>query len=216
MKKNMMALLLVSTLFTPPLYAKENPFDTNVLVELKKLGVPPNKVLKVGQQAPPFQLKNADNKSLSLAQLLKKGPLVLTFYRGNWCPYCNKAMQDLKAAHPQIQALGATLLAVSPQTQDNTRVMKRKYKLPFEVASDPNNALSRQYGLMYKVPPEALKTLKTFFIELKNYNGNGSNELPITATYIINRQGKVVYRFVDPNYKTRATPQDIIKVLKTL
>ncbi len=200
--------------FLSPVWAAADPFNKDLVKELQAMGIDTRQILRVGATAPDFSLINAQGQPVQLKALLKQGPVILTFYRGNWCPYCNTAMGDLAKAWPAIQKQGAQLIAISPQTQAKTKEMQGKYKLGFQVTSDPSNRVARQYGLVYKVPPAYLNKLKAFFVELKNYNGNNANELPLTATYIIQPNGKISYAFINSNYQNRAKTQVLIQHLQ--
>jgi len=202
-----------------PVYAQassSDPFAPNLIKELQAMGISIDKIRITGEQAPKFKLTNAQGKTIELQTLLKKGPVVLTFYRGNWCPYCNAAMRELSAAWPEIKKEGATLVAISPQNLKKTQEMQEKYQLPFEVLSDPNNQAARQYGLVYQVPADYLAKLRLIFVELKKFNTNDAPELPLTASYIIRSNGSIAYHFIDPNYRERAKPALLIQHLKML
>lgn len=220
----LMVLMLTTSLFgslwTPQALAEtqsvSDPFAPNLINELKAMGIAVEKVRKTGEQAVGFKRFNAQGQTVELKALLKKGPVVLTFYRGNWCPYCNAAMRELSAAWPAIKKEGATLVAISPQTLAKTQEMQQKYQLEFEVLSDPNNQVARSYGLVYQVPADYLARLRLLFVELKKFNGSETPELPLTATYIILPNGTIAYHFIDPNYRERAKPEILLQVLKKL
>ena len=169
-----------------------------------------------GDTAPEFSLPNATGTTVSLSSLLAKGPVVLSFYRGQWCPYCNIELRALQQALPDITAAGAGLVAVSPQTPDNSLSTVEKNELTFEVLSDVENVVARQYGLVFTLP-EALRPIySSFGIDVPAHNGNETFELPIAATYVIGTDGKVAHAFVNADYTLRLDPVDIIAALQKL
>lgn len=171
--------------------------------------------LKVGAKAPEFTLPDAKGESVALATLLSKGPVVVTWYRGAWCPYCNIQLREYQKAMPELTALGANLVAISPQTPDNSLTTQQKNELSFNVLSDKANAVAKQYGIAYTLPPEIAASFKGK-LDLAKFNGDESNELPLSATYIIGTDGVIRYAFVDADYRNRAEPADIIAALRTL
>ena len=170
---------------------------------------------KVGDEAPNFNLKNAVGETIELKDYLAKGPVVLTWYRGGWCPYCNLALHSLQEELPNFKAEGATLIALSPELPDESITTTEKHSLEFEVLSDLGNVVAREYGVVYKLEDELAKKYNQKF-DLNNHNGDTSNELPIAATYIINTDGKIVYAFLNTDYKKRAEPSVITKFLKDM
>ena len=172
--------------------------------------------LKQGSQVPNFTLPNAVGKSVELRELLKEGPVVISFYRGQWCPYCNLELRTLQQFLPDIQALGATLVAISPQTPDNSLSTVEKHELTFEVLSDVGNQVAREFGLVFTLAEELRPLYEGFGIDLPTHNGDDSFELPIPATYVIASDGSIVHAFVDPDYTKRLDPEEIVAALKTL
>lgn len=167
----------------------------------------------LGDQAPKFKLKNAIGALITLDEYLKKGPVILTWYRGGWCPYCNITLQYLQNSLSEYKALGASLIALTPEVPDRSLSTKEKYALEFEVLSDVGNRIAKQYGIVFKLTPEVAKKYEIAF-DLNTYNGDKSNELPLAATYIINKKGRIIYTFLDTDYRHRAEPADILKVLR--
>lgn len=168
---------------------------------------------KTGDQFPNFTLPNAKGNDVSLETLLKEGSVVLTFYRGGWCPYCNIALQALQNTLPEIKAKGAQLIAITPETPDNSLTTQEKNELGFEVLTSENNELARSLGLVYQLPNDLVALYNKFGIDLIQSQGNEANELPIAATYIIDQDGKVTYHYLAEDYKLRADPLDIIAAL---
>ncbi|MBI5060566.1 AhpC/TSA family protein [candidate division KSB1 bacterium] len=171
--------------------------------------------LKVGVTAPDFELPNAASKPIRLSELLRTGPVVLTWYRGGWCPYCNITLHDLQVALPEIQKAGGTLVAVSPEIPDSSLSTLEKHALQFEVLSDAGNAVGRAYGIIYKIPSSIVDQYRGR-LDIPAYNHDKSWELPLAATYIIDRNRIIRWAFVDADYRRRAQPSDIVAELKNL
>ncbi|MEG2593652.1 MAG: redoxin domain-containing protein [Bacteroides sp.] len=171
--------------------------------------------IRVGDKAPDFTLKDQNGKEVNLYQLLKKGPVVLNWYRGGWCPYCNLELKGLADKAMEITQLGATLIALSPELPDRSLTTIEKNALPFTVLSDTDNNVARQYDLVFKLDTETANRYESKF-GLSQYNGNDNAELPIPATYIIDQKGIIRYAFVNPDYKKRANPEDVVMQLTQL
>lgn len=168
-----------------------------------------------GDQAPDFTLMNAIGDSVNLKEILDKGPVVLTWYRGGWCPYCNLTLHRLQAELPNFKAEGATLLALSPELPDKSLSTKEKHQLDFEVLSDVGNKVAKEYGIVFSLTPEVAVSYQNAF-DLHGYNGDQSNELPLAATYVIDADGTIKYTFLDADYRKRAEPAEILEALKSL
>ncbi|OIP68423.1 MAG: alkyl hydroperoxide reductase [Oscillatoriales cyanobacterium CG2_30_44_21] len=175
-----------------------------------------NHSLRIGDKIPDVILPNVIGETVSIQNLLKYGSVVISFYRGGWCPYCNLELRALQQALPEIQAQGAILVAISPQTPDNSLSTVEKTKLSFEVLSDVGNYVAREFGLVFTVPENLRPIYANFGIDLPASNGDQTFELPIPATYIINTDGTITYAFVDTDYTQRLDPEKIITVLKDL
>ena len=173
-------------------------------------------VLQAGQTAPDFTLPGATAEPVALAQLLQQGPVVLVFYRGNWCPYCNVQLRAYQQLLPELAQHGATLVAVSPQTPDLTSLTASEKELTFPVLSDVGNVVARQYGLAYAVGTAVANTLRSVGIDLGAHNGTTDDELPLTATFIIGTDGVISWSWVEANFKHRADPADILAALAQL
>lgn len=168
--------------------------------------------LQVGDKAPNFTLSNAKGDDVTLYNELKKGPVILMWYRGGWCPYCNltlKAMQDML---PLYQAGGAQLLALTPEAQDKSMSTKEKNDLEFEVLSDLDNSIAKDYGVVFQLTDEVKAYYQDGF-GLSDYNGNDKGELPLAATYVIGTNGKITYAFLDADYRNRAEPIAVLDAL---
>jgi len=171
--------------------------------------------LQKGQPAIDFTLPNAVAESTSLNQLLEKGPVVLTWYRGSWCPYCNLTLRALQSHLPKFRELGANLMVLTPELPDKSLTTKEKHKLEFEVLTDRNNEIARKYGVVFKVPPEVMNYFNQGF-DLHEFNGDSSDELPLAATYIIDSQGIIQYAYLDADYRRRAEPEELVSKLQEL
>ena len=170
---------------------------------------------QVGDAAPDFELTNASGEKVKLSDALKKGPVVLTWYRGGWCPYCNLTLHAMQKELPNFKAAGATLFALTPEVPDKSLTTAEKNELEFQVLSDLDNNVAREYGVVFKLTDEVAAMYEEKF-GLSDYNGNKSAELPLAATYIIGTDGKIVYAFLDADYRNRAEPSEITDVLKSL
>ena len=182
---------------------------------LKASGID-QKATKKGDKAPNFQLPNHLGQTVSSQTLLNDGPLVVTFYRGSWCPYCNLELNAYKNQIAEIEGLGAKLVAITPMTPDQPLSHAEKEELPFQVLSDVGLEVSRQFGLVFQLPDNLKSLYQNFGIELNKANGNDSWELPIAATYILGADGTVEYSFVDVDYTKRADPSEVIEKLKEI
>jgi peroxiredoxin len=183
--------------------------------DLHKSGIL-EQALRKGYKAPLFRLPNNNGKEISLSDLLKKGPVVIAFYRGGWCPYCNITLRALERSLSKIQSLGATLIAISPELPNRSFSTAEKDSLSFDLLSDKDNEVAKKFGIAYKLPDDLAKLYSSFGINLEASNGNFNNELPLAATYIINKDGIITDAFVDIDYKSRMEPSEIILVLKKI
>ncbi|MCB0068419.1 MAG: AhpC/TSA family protein [Caldilineaceae bacterium] len=171
--------------------------------------------LQVGDVAPDFVLPDALGNAVALADLRAQGPVALSFYRGAWCPYCNLEVQLLQQALPDIQALGATLVAISPQTPDNSLSLAEKHGLAFPVLSDAGNAVARRFGLVFTVPEALRAVYDKLGIDIPAHNGDGSFELPVPGTYVVGRDGTIAFAYANVDYTRRVATGDILAALRT-
>ena len=169
--------------------------------------------LKVGAKMPAFTLSDSLGKMVNSKDLLKQGNMVLVFYRGAWCPFCNKYLHQLQGNLPQIKQNGGNLVAISVEPPDRSMAIAKKNELQFTVLSDPNLNVARKFGIVYQLPNETNEKYKGFGIDLVKYNNTEKPELPISATYIVNKKGEIVYAFIEPDYKKRAEPAVLIETL---
>ncbi len=172
--------------------------------------------LKVGDTAPDFSLSSASGEMVTLASLLVEGPVVLSFYRGVWCPYCSTELRALQAKLPEITAAGATLVAISPQTPDSSLTTAEKFELAFPVLSDVGNVVADSFGLVHSLPESLRELYESFGFDLPGRNGDETFRLPLPATYVVAPDGVIKWRFVDSNYTKRAEPDAIITSLAAL
>ena len=173
--------------------------------------------LNLDQNAPRFELPNQHGEQVLLDELLAKGPVVITFYRGSWCPYCNLQLKALQSRLPEIHALGAQLVAISPQAPDGSMSENDIRNMDFVVLSDQNADVAASYGVAWQVPAFLLEHMREDRgLDLESLNNGNGSILPIPATFVLDNQGKVTWRYVDVDYRTRSEPQDIINALKAL
>jgi peroxiredoxin len=171
-------------------------------------------MLKVGDHAPAIVLENAKGTAVDVGTLLKKGPVIVTFYRGGWCPYCNLELKAYQEILPQIVAAGASLVAISPEKPDDTVSTAEKNALVFEVLSDVGQKVGRAFGLVYEFSDELKSAYHGFNLDIPARNGTpGEWALPVSATYVIDRDGSIVYAYTDVDYRDRADPRDVLAVL---
>lgn len=169
--------------------------------------------LRKGQQLPSISLPNATGNTIDIQEVLKHNKLVLTFYRGGWCPYCNLELKALQEKLPEIEAKGAKLIAITPEAPDQSLTTKEKNELSFDILTDANNEVARELGLVYELPEDLVSLYNGFGINLEQNQGRPSKELPIAATYVINQDSTVGYDFIEEDYKLRAEPSEIVAAL---
>lgn len=172
--------------------------------------------LKVGTKAPEINLSNAFGKKISLYQELKKGPVVLVFYRGAWCPFCNMQLHALNKSLPHFKKYGAQLIAVTPQKPDKSLGQVKKDGYPFEILSDLDSSTMKAYKLFFEVPKELVVLYKQKGLDLIDFNGEGRAVLPAPGTFIIDQKGIIRAMEADTNYMKRMEPAAIIAALEKL
>jgi peroxiredoxin len=174
------------------------------------------RALKAGDRAPAFTLHDPDGQPVSSADLLAKGPLVLSFYRGVWCPYCNLELQALQEALPRFEALGASLVAISPQTAANCRKSQRQNKLDFPILGDSGNEVAAAFGLRFTLPDYLVDLYRSLKNDLPAFNGDPGWTLPMPARYVIGQDGVIAYAEVNPDYTQRPEPDGMLPILERL
>ncbi|MDQ2773164.1 MAG: AhpC/TSA family protein [Bacteroidota bacterium] len=169
--------------------------------------------LAVGTPAPLFSAKDAAGHDVDLKQLLKKGPVVLYFYRGQWCPFCNKQLSQLQDSLAQLTAKGAQVVVVSPETQENIGKTVAKTKASFPIVHDQNFAIMKAYHTAFTVQPDVVSKYKGFGVDLLAANGADAAVLPVPATYIIGKDGKIKYAYFNPDYRRRVSVREVAAAL---
>ena len=172
-----------------------------------------NRALKAGYHAPVFELPDGDGMLWRSEDLRRRGPLVIVFYRGRWCAYCNAQLSALQEIHPRIAEAGASLVAISPQTQKHAYMTRDMHKLRFPVLSDQGNQVARKFGLVYRLSPELQAMYESIMTKLPGYNGDQSWELPLAATYVVQKDGKISYARVDADWRHRPEPEEVLQAL---
>ncbi|MGR6431620.1 peroxiredoxin-like family protein [Rhizobium sp. PAMB 3174] len=172
------------------------------------------KALKAGDRLPDFTLSDPEGTPVSSAELLAQGPLVISFYRGVWCPYCNMELQALQEALAEFEALGAKLVAISPQTPVNSRKSTAKNNLTFPILSDPRNDVANTFGLRFDMPDYLVELYTSLKNDLPAFNGDPSWTLPMPARYVVGQDGVILYAEVNPDYTRRPEPEDMLPALR--
>jgi len=176
----------------------------------------PSPGIKVGEKSPDFTLSNALGKKVSLKDELKKGPVVLVFYRGAWCPFCNFHLHALQQNLPEFKKYGAQLITVTPQTPDKSAAQIKKDGYPFEVLSDLDSKVMQDYKLYYELPDDLIAVYKKHKLDIEAFNGQGRNVLPVPGSFVIDKKGFVRAMQAQTDYKVRMEPAAIIDALKKI
>lgn len=175
---------------------------------------------KVGDKAPDFKLPDAQGGEFDMKEARAKGPVIVTWFRGEWCPFCNKQLVGMQERLKDFEAAGATVVAISPQTVEHTESTAAKDKVTFHMLSDEGFKVGEAFGVRYEMPPEMKDQLKKYNLDLTKYNGGkpgeDGDELPLTATYIIDQEGTIKYAFLDPDYTKRASPDELLKAISDM
>jgi len=182
--------------------------------ELEESGVAQG--LHVGDPVPDFTLPDVTGKSISLSEVLAKGPVILTFYRGGWCPYCNLELRAYQRVLPEIKESGAQLIAISPQTPDASLSTKEKDELEFLVLSDEGGKVAQQFDVVFKMQDYLIDLYKQSGMDIPAYNGDETWDLPKPATFVIDQQRNIIFTHVDSDYRNRTEPSEVIKIVKSL
>ena len=195
--------------------AEIHPIMARATAELVASGAP-SRALKVGDKAPAFTLNDPDGHPVSSLDLLGKGPLIVTFYRGVWCPYCNMDLQALQETLPAFIEAGANVVAISPQTQVNSRKSVRTNALSFPILSDTHNDVAAAFGLRFELPDYLVDLYKMLKNDLPSFNGDPSWTLPMPARFVVAQDGTIVYAEVNPDYTHRPEPESLLPALQKL
>lgn len=187
---------------------------SQMIEDLQKSGIASGK--QPGEKAADFKLTNALGRDIILFEELAKGPVVLVFYRGGWCPFCNMQLKAYQQILPEIQAIGAQLIAISPQKPDHSLSLQEKEGLGFQVLSDPNGLVTAKYNLLFDVPPGVRKVMEGIGLDLAEYNNTSKWILPVPATFMIDESAIIRSSYVNPNFMQRQSPEDILRELRKL
>lgn len=175
------------------------------------------RVPQIGATAPSFNLPNEQNELISSVDLLKQGPLIISFFRGDWCAFCNLELRALQRSLADFQKFGASLVGISPQTVAYAHMMGDRRNVEYEVLSDSGNKIANEYGLMFTMSEALRNVYKTFGVDIAQINNNPTSaDVPVPATFVVNTDGRISYRFVDADYTKRAEPSAIIASLMTI
>lgn len=169
--------------------------------------------LKVADKAPQFEAADQNGNSVQLTQLLKKGTVVLIFYRGQWCPYCNRQLKELEDSLVFIKEKGALLVAITPEKPANIKKTMAKTKASYPILFDDGLKIMKQYEVAYDVDAITIDKYKKYGIDFTEVNGNNGAVLPVPAVYIINKTGEIVYKFFDTNYTKRPSVKELLSYL---
>lgn len=172
--------------------------------------------LKVGDTAPMFKLPDAHGNMVDLADVLASGPAVVSFYRGAWCPFCNLELRAMQRELAGAEAAGVTLVAISPNTPDESLALLAQSELTFPVLSDAENAVAKQFNLVYDMEQSLVDLYVEQGRDIAGMNGSAVWELPVPATYVIDQAGVIRYAFVDLNHRARAEPSEVVAVASGL
>ncbi|KAK5136315.1 hypothetical protein LTR08_003688 [Meristemomyces frigidus] len=173
-------------------------------------------IIKVGEKMPDFKLQNAVGKEVDSASLRAKGPMVLTFYRGEWCPFCNIAMSGFQKYASEFKAMGVTLVALTPELPNGTLTMTEKHQLDFAVLTDAHNEYARKLGIVWKMPENLRPIFEKFGHDLPKRNGDDSFEVPLPATLLVDKDGIVRNVYAEPDYVKRVEPQTVLEWIDQL
>ncbi len=197
---------------------QKSPFSSSDMAVMEQAGENlassmPAPGIKVGEKAPDFVLNNALGKPVSLKDKLKQGPVVLVFYRGAWCPFCNMHLHALQASLPEFKKYGAQLITITPQTPDKSVEQFREKGYPFEVLSDLDSKVMKDYRLYFELPADLVEVYKQHGLDIESFNGKGRNVLPVPGSFVIDTSGIVRAMYADTDYKKRMEPSAIIDAL---
>lgn len=200
---------------------KKSPFSSSDMAIMEKAGKAlassmPSPGIKIGERAPDFYLNNAFGETISLKEELKKGPVVLVFYRGAWCPFCNMHLHALQGSLLEFKKYGAQLITITPQTPDKSIEQFKEKGHPFEVLSDLDSQVMKDYNLYFELPAELVEVYKNHGLDIEAFNGKGRNVLPIPGSFVIDTDGIVRAMQADTDYKVRMEPSAIIDALKKM
>lgn len=195
--------------------AEIQAIHARVITELGQTGIT-GRALQPGGKAPDFELSDHKGALVRSVELLREGPLVICFVRGRWCPFCVGQLEAMNVIYSQIRDFGASFAAISPQTQHQSYLMVDQHHFRFPLLCDAENKVARRFGLVYRVPEYQQEIYRRVFINLPFVNGDSSWELPIPATYVIDRDATILYAKTNPDYTERPEPSEILQFLSQL
>ncbi len=195
---------------TPAWFGKENDRLVQGLINAGAA----DGALKADDCIPDFLLPNAEGQLISSTQLLANGPLVLSFYRGVWCPYCSEELNALADATPRLKAAGATVAAITPEVGGVALRTKKERNLQFEILCDVDNGVAMESGLMFRIPEDIQVSYLKFNVNMPKIYGNDGWMIPIPATYVVGRDGVIVHAYVNPDYRERCDPEGLVEIVR--
>lgn len=171
------------------------------------------KSIQIGEEIPEFSLPNAYGKMVDSSEILKKHKMILAFYRGSWCPYCNLELNFLQKNLSGIKNKNTVLVAISPQSPDHSLPMAERNKLEFEILTDFNNAFAEKLGIVFQLQDFVIPYYQDLGINLSDYNKNENNTLPVPAIFVVDKDRVVTYKFLDVNYMNRVDVEELLQAL---
>ncbi len=211
MRLKFITAIIFTLVFTFACFGQEKA-DASIITEADAAKA----ALKVGAKMPSFELKDAKGESVTSSDLLKKGNLVVVFYRGAWCPFCNLYLKKLQDRSADIVAAGGNLVAISVENPDRSAGVVKKNELAFTVLSDPNLDIARKFGIVYQLADATNEQYISHGLDLAKYNSTSKAELPLAVTYVVRKDGTISYAFIETDYKKRADPDEVIKNLEAI
>jgi len=175
-----------------------------------------SRALKVGDACPDVSLPSAEGRFVRIRDLLARGPLVISFYRGQWCPFCSAELEALNNAEPRIRSAGATLIAITPESGGVALKVKRERGFGFDILCDLDNGAALTFGLVFRLPAELESLFRSASLDLAKVYDNESWFLPMPATYVVRRDGVIAHAYVNPDFRFRLDPLEIERVIVQL
>ena len=177
--------------------------------EVKESGLE-SRAIQPGEAIRDFELPDATGAMVKSLELRTRGPLLIVFYRGGWCPFCNLTIQAFQERYSEIANRGVTLVAISPQTPDHSLMLQEKHSLRFPVLSDSGNKVAQQFGIVFELDRDLRVVQEQFGVDISSFNGDHSFQLPVPAVFLVSKDGKVLDSFVEVNYMKRLAPETAI------
>jgi len=212
LKKPLAEIVAAIRAATPAWFGQENDRLVQGLIDSGAA----DGALRADDHIPDFLLPNAEGQLVSSTQLLANGPLVLSFYRGMWCPYCSQELNALADATPRLKEAGATVAAITPEIGGVALKTKRERDLQFEILCDVDNGVAMEFGLMFRIPEDIQKSYLKFNVNMPKIYGNDGWMIPIPATYVVDHDGTIVFAYVNPDYRERCDPESLVDIVARL